>query len=88
MKGLKGVLVGDANKKAQKFRRQNNSLEGAEVMLEAEGWVMVNKKPARRQTKILRGPNSFWRAEGWVMVHTKPASRDTTFRRVQSHSGG
>ena len=45
LKGVEGVLVGDVNKEPE-VRRQNNSLEGAKVMLEAEGWVMVNKKPA------------------------------------------
>ena len=45
LKGLKGWMVGDVNKKPE-IRKRKLILKRAKVMLEAEGWVMVNKKPA------------------------------------------
>ena len=61
LKGVEGVLVGDVNKKPE-IQKTNNSLAGAEVMLEAEGWVMVNK--SQQQIQILKGFKSFWRLNG------------------------
>ena len=52
-------------------------------MLEAEGWVMVNNKPAADKTQ-LKGSKSFWRLKGgWVMVNKKPQQQIKSLGRAQ-----